>query len=144
MCLLKYLLCVCRVCSPWCHSAARLQHGEPQHNKLLVCPTPTNTDPKPPINLAASLLSGLTLEDNVSEDEGEGVREAQELPEHACRYCGIHDPSSVVMCRVTRKWFCNGRGNTSGRWVSVVYNVLCVWICTNCVNTSSCDTCTCT
>ena len=62
-----------------------------------------------------SLLSGLTLEDNGSDDEGEGVREAEELPEHACHYCGIHDPASVVMCRTTKKWFCNGRGNTSGR-----------------------------
>ena len=31
------------------------------------------------------------------------------------RYCGIHDPAAVVMCNQTRKWFCNGRGNTSGR-----------------------------
>ena len=38
----------------------------------------------------------------------------QELPEWACRYCGIHDPASAVMCNVCHKWFCNGRGNTSG------------------------------
>jgi len=39
-----------------------------------------------------------------------------DLPEHACRYCGIHSPSSVVRCIFPncRKWFCNGRGNTSG------------------------------
>jgi len=39
-----------------------------------------------------------------------------ELPEHACRYCGIHSPSSVVRCIFPscKKWFCNGRGNTSG------------------------------
>lgn len=36
------------------------------------------------------------------------------LPEHACRYCGIHEPSSVAMCTICKKWFCNGRGNTSG------------------------------
>jgi len=30
-------------------------------------------------------------------------------------YCGIHDPAAVVMCNQTKKWFCNGRGNTSGR-----------------------------
>lgn len=34
------------------------------------------------------------------------------------RYCGIHDPNCVVMCNTTRKWFCNGRGNTSGRSVN--------------------------
>ncbi|KAH8849432.1 Regulator of nonsense transcripts 1 [Schistosoma japonicum] len=37
-----------------------------------------------------------------------------ELPEHACAYCGIHDPACVVFCNTTKKWFCNGRGNTSG------------------------------
>lgn len=30
-------------------------------------------------------------------------------------YCGIHDPACVVYCNTSKKWFCNGRGNTSGR-----------------------------
>ncbi|KAF7000814.1 hypothetical protein CFC21_016623 [Triticum aestivum] len=36
--------------------------------------------------------------------------------EHACRYCGIHNPACVARCNVPscRKWFCNSRGNTSG------------------------------
>ncbi len=38
-----------------------------------------------------------------------------------CRYCGIHDPSAVVMCNSTKKWFCNGRGNTSGRYTSLYF-----------------------
>jgi regulator of nonsense transcripts 1 len=36
------------------------------------------------------------------------------LPEHACKYCGIHNPASVVKCNLCSKWFCNSRGNTSG------------------------------
>ncbi|CAG9539703.1 unnamed protein product, partial [Cercopithifilaria johnstoni] len=36
-----------------------------------------------------------------------------QLPAHACRYCGIHDPATVAMCMVCEKWFCNGRGSTS-------------------------------
>lgn len=47
----------------------------------------------------------------------EDAREREvELPEHACKYCGIHNPSCVVRCIFPncRKWFCNGRGNTSG------------------------------
>ncbi|KAJ8517197.1 hypothetical protein ONZ45_g5573 [Pleurotus djamor] len=36
-----------------------------------------------------------------------------ELPPHACSYCGIHSPASVVKCIVCSKWFCNSRGNTS-------------------------------
>ncbi|KAJ8304424.1 hypothetical protein KUTeg_018007 [Tegillarca granosa] len=38
----------------------------------------------------------------------------KDLPKHACSYCGIHDPGCVVFCNTTKKWFCNGRGNTSG------------------------------
>ncbi|KAJ3745042.1 RNA helicase-domain-containing protein [Lentinula detonsa] len=41
-------------------------------------------------------------------DEG-----AVDLPPHACSYCGIHSPASVVKCLVCSKWFCNSRGNTS-------------------------------
>ena len=34
----------------------------------------------------------------------------ENLPPHACAYCGIHDPSSVVKCVDDGKWFCNGKG----------------------------------
>jgi len=33
--------------------------------------------------------------------------EAGEVPEHACRYCLIHDPACVVKCVDSGKWFCN-------------------------------------
>lgn len=39
--------------------------------------------------------------------------EEVELPSHACAYCGIHNPSSVVKCLSCTKWFCSARGNTS-------------------------------
>lgn len=39
--------------------------------------------------------------------------EEVELPPHACAYCGIHNPSSVVKCLTCNKWFCSARGNTS-------------------------------
>ncbi|BES94730.1 nonsense-mediated mRNA decay protein 1 [Nesidiocoris tenuis] len=48
------------------------------------------------------------------EEEEEDAFYNKELPAYACKYCGIHDPSCVVMCNVCKKWFCNGRGNTSG------------------------------
>ncbi len=50
------------------------------------------------------------------EDEENSYVESQ-LPDHACKYCGIHDPDSVVFCMPCKKWFCNGRGHTSGRLV---------------------------
>ncbi|GKY90300.1 ATP-dependent helicase NAM7 [Mayamaea pseudoterrestris] len=37
------------------------------------------------------------------------------LPEHACRYCGIHDPSCVAKSvDSNNKWFCNASARTSG------------------------------
>lgn len=48
------------------------------------------------------------------EEEEEDAFYNKELPLYACKYCAIHDPSCVVMCNVCKKWFCNGRGNTSG------------------------------
>eukprot|EP00742_Colponemidia_sp_Colp-10_P004843 GILJ01005171.1.p1 GENE.GILJ01005171.1~~GILJ01005171.1.p1 ORF type:complete len:986 (-),score=155.09 GILJ01005171.1:479-3436(-) len=55
----------------------------------------------------------LTFEDNFEE---EGEYDWSNLPEHACRYCGVHNSSCVVRCNLPtcRKWFCNSRGNTSG------------------------------
>ncbi|KAJ5228044.1 hypothetical protein N7489_008752 [Penicillium chrysogenum] len=44
--------------------------------------------------------------------QGNGEEEI-ELPAHACAYCGIHNPSSVVKCLSCNKWFCSARGNTS-------------------------------
>ncbi|KAJ3760813.1 ATP dependent helicase [Lentinula raphanica] len=59
-----------------------------------------------------SLKSGLDEDfDAVLDDlKDEG---AVDLPPHACSYCGIHSPASVVKCLVCSKWFCNSRGNTS-------------------------------
>lgn len=70
-------------------------------------------------NIASAVLAGLTLDDHGDSDEDDEERDAKakEPPEYACTYCGIHDPSAVVMCNATNKWFCNGRGNTSGRYV---------------------------
>ncbi|KAJ5204570.1 uncharacterized protein N7498_005449 [Penicillium cinerascens] len=46
--------------------------------------------------------------------KGQGhSEEEKELPVHACAYCGIHNPSSVVKCLSCNKWFCSARGNTS-------------------------------
>ncbi|KJY01986.1 regulator of nonsense transcripts 1 like protein [Zymoseptoria brevis] len=41
------------------------------------------------------------------------AQEEMELPTHACAYCGIHNPGSVVKCLSCTKWFCSARGNTS-------------------------------
>ncbi|KAI9098698.1 RNA helicase-domain-containing protein [Phlyctochytrium arcticum] len=33
----------------------------------------------------------------------------RDLPTHACKYCGIHNPCTVVECLGCSKWFCNAR-----------------------------------
>eukprot|EP00331_Platyophrya_macrostoma_P020281 CAMPEP_0176468904 /NCGR_PEP_ID=MMETSP0127-20121128/39421_1 /TAXON_ID=938130 /ORGANISM="Platyophrya macrostoma, Strain WH" /LENGTH=1177 /DNA_ID=CAMNT_0017862663 /DNA_START=106 /DNA_END=3639 /DNA_ORIENTATION=+ len=46
-------------------------------------------------------------------EEADAQNEA--LPEHACNYCGYHhDPLACAMCTQCNRWFCNGRGQTSG------------------------------
>ncbi|KAF4837191.1 Regulator of nonsense transcripts 1-like protein [Colletotrichum tropicale] len=44
---------------------------------------------------------------------GRPQEEDRELPPHACAYCGIHSPSSVVKCLGCNKWFCSARGNAT-------------------------------
>lgn len=48
------------------------------------------------------------------EEEDDDQLSTKELAPHSCRYCGISEPSSVVMCNICKKWFCNARGHTSG------------------------------
>ncbi|ORX40932.1 RNA helicase-domain-containing protein [Kockovaella imperatae] len=64
-----------------------------------------------------SMVDDLTL-DSTSHVNGHGHLEEDEEElgyniEHACSYCGIHNPQSVVKCLHCSKWFCNSRGNTS-------------------------------
>lgn len=33
----------------------------------------------------------------------------QQLPDHACSYCGCFSPKCVVQCGICGRWFCNGR-----------------------------------
>ncbi|XP_064459789.1 regulator of nonsense transcripts 1-like [Ornithodoros turicata] len=61
------------------------------------------------VTAAGQALGELTFE----EDE-EDQFYTKDLPEYACKYCGIHDPGCVVQCNICKRWFCNGRGNTSG------------------------------
>ena len=65
------------------------------------------------ITLSTKLVSN-TLGDLQFEEDDEEFYNSKELPDYACKYCGIHEPNCVVMCNLCKKWFCNGRGNTSG------------------------------
>ncbi|PHH82161.1 hypothetical protein CDD82_6783 [Ophiocordyceps australis] len=46
-------------------------------------------------------MGGMSLKD---------VQKEEPAP-HACAYCGIHTPASVVKCLMCDKWFCGARGN---------------------------------
>ena len=55
------------------------------------------------------VLDDLANPGNLPDEHGNEFSVAPELPEHACAYCGIHAPSSVVKCLGCNKWFCNAR-----------------------------------
>ena len=73
-----------------------------------------NGAPKPQPNAVAALEDG-DLDGMLDDLNGPaGAVDLHELPPHACSYCGIAHPSSVVQCLTCTKWFCNSRGSTSG------------------------------
>lgn len=47
------------------------------------------------------------------EQEQEGGLEAAQHHEHACAYCGVHTPNSVIKCNTCNKWFCNSKSNSN-------------------------------
>lgn len=65
------------------------------------------------VTALTNAVSDFTFDETADEDLDIAKKD---LPEHACKYCGIHNPACVVRCNVNscRKWFCNSRGNTSG------------------------------
>ncbi len=56
------------------------------------------------------------------EGEEDLAAEEEEAPEHACRYCGLHNPASVARCKKTGGWFCNSRQGTSAS--HMVYHLI--------------------
>ena len=63
-------------------------------------------------SLASHALNGKGAGAGVGGEGQGGQEEEVELPPHACSYCGIHNPGSVVKCLACSKWFCSARGNT--------------------------------
>ncbi|XP_044736532.1 regulator of nonsense transcripts 1 homolog isoform X1 [Chrysoperla carnea] len=89
--------------------ASQLDHGSVQ------IPSKINGNLKSSSNDISAKVSSTTqgIAELQFEEEDEEFY-SKELPDYACKYCGIHEPSCVVMCNLCKKWFCNGRGNTSG------------------------------
>lgn len=54
----------------------------------------------------SSKITGVTntIAELQFEEEDEALYGSKELPDHACKYCGIHDPATVVMCNICNKW----------------------------------------
>ncbi|UYV80578.1 UPF1 [Cordylochernes scorpioides] len=91
--------------------ASQLEHTQSQNSRTVLNGSDLTLQNGLDRDVATATqgLSELTFE----EDE-EDQYYTKDLPEHACKYCGIHDPCCVVQCNVCKRWFCNGRGNTSG------------------------------
>ncbi|KAF5290885.1 hypothetical protein FQA39_LY14565 [Lamprigera yunnana] len=90
--------------------ASQHDHGGPQVTGIQVNGIPHKTT-----NIVSKISSATTaLGELQFEEDDEEFYNSKELPDYACKYCGIHEPNCVVMCNLCKKWFCNGRGNTSG------------------------------
>ena len=63
-------------------------------------------------------VSDVSGEDASSNDEAQLFTldhyDEENLPDFACRYCGIHDPACVARCVETKKWFCNASVGSGG------------------------------
>ena len=43
----------------------------------------------------------------------------EDLPEHACSYCGHTDGGAAVQCNTCKKWFCNGKGRMNASHIVI-------------------------
>ncbi|KAF5270389.1 hypothetical protein FQR65_LT05577 [Abscondita terminalis] len=90
--------------------ASQHDHAGPQVTGIQINGVPHKTS-----NIVSKISSATTaLGELQFEEDDEEFYNSKELPDYACKYCGIHEPNCVVMCNLCKKWFCNGRGNTSG------------------------------
>ncbi|KAA8500020.1 Regulator of nonsense transcripts 1-like [Porphyridium purpureum] len=62
------------------------------------------------LDLAEAMLRDLDLEDETGVDDEQGAAPV----EHACAYCGVHDPMCVAKDLRDNKWFCNSKVGTPG------------------------------
>ena len=73
---------------------------------------PNPPTPSRPLREVTAALGDLDFEEEVDEDDHPSADD--ELPQHACAYCGIHDPACVVHDKLDGRWYCNGRGKLPG------------------------------
>lgn len=85
-------------------------HDTPIPNGVPVAPVTT----KLPNGHAAAIDAATAALKDLEFEEEEDGEDQTSLPEHACVYCGIHDPACVVKDNIDGKWFCNARGGTPG------------------------------
>eukprot|EP01062_Namystynia_karyoxenos_P080091 TRINITY_DN856_c0_g2_i1.p1 TRINITY_DN856_c0_g2~~TRINITY_DN856_c0_g2_i1.p1 ORF type:complete len:1073 (+),score=422.91 TRINITY_DN856_c0_g2_i1:125-3343(+) len=84
---------------------------------------PETQDPGPMSEISGKLDDNkLDFDEKDDDDDDAGRFDQRELPEWACVYCGISDPCCVAKCNATKKWFCNGRGMTSGS--HIIYHMV--------------------
>lgn len=75
---------------------------------------PQRSSPDTAVRAVTAALGDLDFEEEAVDDEEDLTQQEEELPEHACAYCGIHDPACVVHDKLDNRWYCNGRGKLPG------------------------------
>eukprot|EP00658_Telonema_sp_P-2_P026925 TRINITY_DN2090_c0_g1_i4.p1 TRINITY_DN2090_c0_g1~~TRINITY_DN2090_c0_g1_i4.p1 ORF type:complete len:812 (-),score=172.65 TRINITY_DN2090_c0_g1_i4:150-2585(-) len=84
----------------------------------------SNSEWDPAADTMQADLSGIDdmFDEEPDYDDEDGPYRFEDLPEHACRYCGIHSTECVVQCG-DGMWFCNGKLSASST-ISCVVNHL--------------------
>jgi regulator of nonsense transcripts 1 len=62
-------------------------------------------------------IASLSLKQNTQYNYDDTEVEQVPLPEHACHYCAVHNPTAILKCTACSRWFCNGRQGGSGAHV---------------------------
>lgn len=68
---------------------------------------------------AVSVASGdPDFEEEEVGDDYDPAQKKEKLREHACAYCGTHDPACNVHNKANGRWYCNGREKLPGIYSS--------------------------
>ncbi|KAG8095574.1 hypothetical protein GUJ93_ZPchr0012g18897 [Zizania palustris] len=103
-------------CLPGLPPASRRLRPPPRPPASSSSPSPRASASKARVS-ADGVTAGVAAL-NFEEPPGTGAGEdgydygKGDFVEHACQYCGIHNPACFTRCNVSscRKWFCNSRG----------------------------------
>lgn len=90
------------------HAVGRLPNDHDDHHRH-ISSTSSEMSASQQTDATSALVDDMLLADEFDGDAGGDLSsltyDMKALPPHACRYCGVHTPASVVKCAVCDKWY---------------------------------------